>query len=288
MVGAPVGAYIHCMKRLPLVTLALAASLALAGCSAGQSSSTDSAPRSASVGGAVEAAKPAPDRSVVTTGTVSLTVERPARAADRAAFIVDAAGGRVDARTEKAPADGDHGAATLTLRIPSAALDETLRRIRTLGTVVDVSLSAADVTADAQDLDARIAALRASTDRLTALLARAATTADLVAIESELTTRQSDLESLETKARSLADQVSLATVTLDLQSVATAPKPAPATFASGLATGWAALVGFLGALLVALGVALPWLALLALIAVAALGVVRRVRRRRSARPVSAP
>jgi hypothetical protein len=205
------------MKRSVLVIGAVAVALALGGCSAGgaQSSSSGSvasAPDSAVGGKTVDAAKPGADRSVVTAGTITLTVDRPSTAADRAAAIADAAGGRVDARDEKAPAD-------------------------------------------------------------------------LVAIESELTTRQSDLESLETQQRSLADQVDLATITLRLGSVATAPKQAPATFASGFVAGWDALVGFLGVLVVVLGVALPWLAFAAVIALATLWVVRSIRRRRG---VSAP
>ena len=280
------------MKRSLLAIGALAVALALGGCSANVAQSSSgapdprvSAPDSAVGGKTVDAAKPGPDRSVVTTGTISLTVARPSTAADRAASIADAARGRVDARDEKAPADGDRGSATLTLRIPSSKLDRAVRELRGLGTVTDVSISAKDVTADAKDLDARITALRASTDRLTALLSKAATTTDLVAIESELTTRQSDLESLETQQRSLADRVDLATITLRLGSVAAAPKRAPATFASGLVAGWDALVGFLGALLVVLGVALPWLVLAAAITFATLWIVRTVRRRRA---VSAP
>jgi hypothetical protein len=282
------------MRRILVPTVLLLAALGLAGCSGPSPSSTDSggvrssagAPSSVqgkpsagdASGGTAEAST---GRQVITNGDVSITVDQPVAAADRAVRLVETAGGRVDGRVEHAPVDGDGGSAQLTLRIPSARLTTVLGQLGTLGTVESLSITKQDVTSASQDLDARITALQASVDRLIQLLSKATTTADLITIESALSDRQSNLESLQSEKRYLVDQVDLATVTLALGSPATAPARVPDTFLGGLAAGWNALVGFFAGAVVVVGVLLPWLALLAVIAGAVLLAVRLIRRRRS-------
>jgi Ca-activated chloride channel family protein len=57
--------------------------------------------------------------------------------------------------------------AELTLRIPSAKLDDFLAGAKGVGTVTSLSLSHDDVTAQRVDQDARIQALQTSVTRLT-------------------------------------------------------------------------------------------------------------------------
>ncbi|MET4782388.1 DUF4349 domain-containing protein [Glaciihabitans sp. UYNi722] len=290
------------MRRLLVPTALALCALALAGCtsSAGSSSSSGGSSAVAPAGpskvdtaeGAASTAQNADSRQVITTGSVTITVDRPAAAADEAVTIVENAGGRVDGRTEKAPVDGDRGSAQLTVRIPSAKLTTTLDALKKVGTVEDLSISKQDVTAHAKDLAARITALHASVDRLVDLMSKAATTADLITIESALSDRQANLESLESEKRSIDDQVDLSTITLTLGSTATAPAHLPDTFLSGLLTGWNSFVAFFSGLIVVLGVLLPWLALLGVIAIVLLLVLRRNRRKSAeltaAGPTAAP
>jgi Domain of unknown function (DUF4349) len=292
------------MRRL-LITSALAlCALSLVGCTASGTSDAQlssvtpnseigkQAPDAAgapaardSAGGAVTIAS---EREVITTGSLSVTVEHPAEAADDAARIVEQAGGRVDARSEN-PRPGplmegsdtktsETDRAQLTLRIPSAVLTATLIDLKKLGTVQDSSLTSQDVTAQSQDLDARVTALRTSVDRLVALMAKAESTADLIAIESALSERQANLEGLEAQKRVLDSQVQLATITLDLHSRADAPVKTPDTFLSGLAAGWDAFVGFFAGVVVVLGVLVPWIILAAAIAAGALAILRLRRK----------
>ncbi|TFD95256.1 DUF4349 domain-containing protein [Cryobacterium lactosi] len=255
--------------------LALAA-LLLAGCTAsGSNSATDSGVRSESMdAGSVPGEMTAPgeaaagdaaiaDRSVITTGSVSLTVADPIRSAEDAATIVEEAGGRVDSRTETPETDNQSASANLSLRIPVGDLDRTLDALRALGTVNYVSLNASDVTQQSQDLDARITALTTSVDRLLALMAQATTTTDLIAIEGELSTRQAELEGLKSQRDYLTDQVEYSTIALDLYSTGTVAPGAPDNFWTGIVAGWTTLVTALGALLVGIGFALPWLAIVA-------------------------
>jgi len=250
--------------------------LLLAGCTPLQSQSgSDSGARSESMdAGTVPGEMTAPgeavagdaataDRSVITTGSVSLTVADPIRSAEDAATIVEEAGGRVDSRTETPETENQSASANLSLRIPVGDLDRTLDALRALGTVNYVSLNASDVTQQSQDLDARITALTTSVDRLLALMAQASNTTDLIAIEGELSTRQAELEGLKSQRDYLTDQVEYSTITLDLYSTGTVAPGAPDNFWTGIVAGWTTLVTALGALLVGVGFALPWLAILA-------------------------
>ncbi len=282
----------HTRSARVLIPVLIALSLGLVGCSAAGTSSSSlsdgSAPApaigttdSSKSGGSTtdNTVTDAAARQVVQTGYATVVVTKPLDAATQAIAITDAAGGRVDGRTENAPTNGDSGSATLTLRIPSAALDATLEKLKGLGRVQEVSLSAADVTMQSQDLNARITALSASIDRLLALLSTATDTNALITLEGAISDRQGQLESLQAEQRYLADQVSMATLTLNLISDAQATPTTPGTFLSGLAVGWQAFLNFFTGLLVVLGVLLPWLVLAAVITAVTLGAVRLARRR---------
>lgn len=288
----------HTRTMRVLIPTLIVLSLGLVGCSAAGSSSAGSgtiaqAPSIGTGGGAPTTtdtsksgatasdgtAADAAARQVVQTGYATVVATNPLDAATQAIAITDAAGGRVDGRTENAPINGDSGSATLTLRIPSAALDATLEKLKALGRVQEVSLSASDVTMQSQDLNARATALSASIDRLLTLLSTATDTNTLITLEGAISDRQGQLESLQAEQRFLADQVSMATVTLNLISDSQAAPTHPGTFLTGLSVGWQALVNFFTGLLVVLGVLLPWLLLGAAITGVTLGAVRLAKRR---------
>lgn len=281
-------------------TVLLAAALALTGCSAASSGAGDNAApeaapgvvegsaggdsgefQSDSDGGAVDPS--AVDRQVVITGNVTITAEDPLTASKEAVRIVEAAGGRIDGRTEYAPGDNDKGSAQLTLRIPADKLTSVLENLEELGRADEVSLSTSDVTVQTQDLDARINSLRASIERLNGLISQATSIDDLITLEGEISNRQAELESLEAQQRYLSDQVAMSTISLYLRSDAEAPPTDPDTFWDGLGAGWTAFVGFWAGLLVVLGVLLPWLITLGLIALIIILIVRARRRREAAR-----
>jgi len=290
------------MRRIPAASLAavavLAVSLGLAGCTASGRDSAGSRaepgielPAQGESGSAPDAGGSTQDadgaavdlgaREVVRVGTMTLTVEDPRESVADAIRIVDAAGGRVDDRSETIGDDAGTSTAALTLRIPAARFDAALDDLAGLGELQDLSTSATDVTGQAADLDARIDALAASVDRLTALIAGSADTEDLIALEQAISSRQGELDSLRAQRTLLDDQVSMSSLDLALVSTAVAPEPEPGTFVDGLVTGWNALTAFLGGLLVVTGVLVPWLVPIAVIAGAVVLVVRRRRRRAS-------
>jgi hypothetical protein len=282
-------------RLVPAAAAAALLALLLAGCTAGAGQSD--AP-------AMEPGQPAPqvegedaaggtaddaeldDRSMITTGWVSITVDDPVEAAQQAVDLTDARGGRVDSRTETPGTDAQPPSASLTLRIPSDDLDPFLAELRELGTVTSVSMNGSDVTQQRKDLDGRIDALTASVDRLQQLLSEATTIADLIAIESELTTRQAELDSLTQQRDALVDQVDYSTINVDLVTEAVAPDPQPDDFCSGLAAGWNALIGFATWLGIAVGVLLPWALAALIVGAIVLVIVLVATRSRRPKPTS--
>ncbi len=278
--------------RRALVALLSALTVAaLAGCtSAGSATSAGGSVSGVASGGVASRGAPsqgksasAPDRSVVTTGTLDLVATDPVRTADAIATIVAGSGGRVQARDEHPtrPASAD-----LTVRIPSAAFDSTLAAIEHRASVRTVTVHSSDVTAQVTDYGVRIATLRTSIARLQTLLAKATDTTALVEIESSLTTRETDLEQLLAQQKDLTDQVSYATLAITLEAPAIVRPGPPSTFLSGLLAGIAALVLTGAAIAVLLGVLLPWVVALGALALVGWWVARLVRRR--ARASAAP
>jgi len=288
------------MKRTAIASIVLLAGLGLSGCSAMTSTETMSLPAEVqpqdggvAADGSIQsyADTTQADREQIITGYLTVTVDQPSDAAKDAIRIVEGANGRVDGRQEYAPANGDKGSSTLTLRIPAESLDATIEKLGLLGTVIEISTTADDVTSQVKDVDARVKSLQASVDRLTALLSTATDVDSLVSIEGELTQRQGDLESMLAQQRSLGDQVSLATITLSLISEEDAPPPpAPATFLTGLEAGWNAFVGFISGAVVVIGVLIPWLVFFGIVAAVVVVIVRWRKRRepRGEAPTIAP
>jgi uncharacterized protein YceK len=280
----------HISRTTAALAAVLAAGIVLSGCSAGAdySGASDGGSTAERAPLAVDAADTASDgeqnaaaadQALVITGTVTITADDPIAASEKATAIARAAGGRVDARTEYAPRDGDAGSATLTLRVPADAVEDVRDQLKELGTVEETDFSSVDVGTQQRDLDTRISTLRASIARYTSWLADADTTADLIQLEQAIAERQNELESLEAQQRALDDKVAMSTITLQLRSVALAPPPdGPDNFWEGLVVGWNGFVAFWGGVAVALGVGLPWLVVLGVVLTVVVLLVRRAGR----------
>ena len=198
--------------------------------------------------------------------------------ADRAITLVLAAGGESagDSRVK----DGTLTQADVILKVPPAKYSETLNQLAKLGTELQRSAKAEDVTDEVVDVDSRVSSQTASVERIRRLLASAKNLGDVVTIEAELAKRQADLESLKARQRTLESQTADATITLHVKAPgAAAAKPKKednAGFLAGLSAGWTAFTVTVTALVTVFGALLPFLILAMLV----LAIVRLVLRRR--------
>ncbi len=216
----------------------------------------------------------APERQVITTGSVSVTVNDPRDSAQKISTYVDSINGRVDSRSESQDDGAEY--ATLEIRVPSAKVTSTVAKLKTYGSVTNVTLQNSDVTTQAQDLDARIGALRVSIKRLEKIMAEATSSGELIKAETALTQRQEQLESMTAQRTSIADQVQLSSLSIELSEKAKADNVSAGGFKGGVIDGWNALVNTLNTIVEVLGVILPWAA----IAVVLYGAYRLIARRR--------
>ncbi|MFB7493607.1 DUF4349 domain-containing protein [Streptomyces sp. NPDC056161] len=312
----------HSVRPLPaLLGMLLAATLALTGCGASDTASSsadkavtggsaDKAAAAGSVaerdaaggGGSGEAGKsdaagrtdaagvteaPRPGvGNVIRTAALTVRVKSVPKALDQARSAVEDAGGYVGQESTSRD-DRGHESTRVVLRVPTDAYDEVLARLQGSGELIRRTARAEDVTDQVVDVTSRIASQRASVSRIRDLMDRADKLSDVVTLEGELSSREADLEALLAQQASLKDRTSLATVTLTLSE---APAEEDGTddgpgFRDAVSGGWHVFVTVLRWIALALGAALPFVAVAALLV---LGWLRAVRPRLSRRAAPAP
>lgn len=220
---------------------------------------------------------------IVTTGSVRMTVDDPIAAADQFVSATTKAGGRVESRNDQS--GSGKPSVDMTLRIPSDKVDTVLADIDKLGVVEAKTINYDDVTSQRVDLDARIKALQTSVNRLLDLMSKATNTTDLLAAESSLTERQAELDSLQAQRSALGDQISYATITVDLASE---PSVTRGGFLGAVQQGWRALVAVASGLVQLVGFLLPFSPLLLIVGGGLFWAVRRSQRRPVPAATAAP
>ena len=213
----------------------------------------------------------AQDRAVIQTGSVSLRSDDVAKARFELDKLLAKHDGLVDNERTVTDKEGEVRMSQLVVRVPSADFDETMNGISQLGTLVESTRKAKDVTTQVIDTDVRIRAQEESLSRVETLLARANSIRDIMAIEAQLTRRQADLDALKETRAFLSDQTEMSTVTVFIERTDVSPEPAGPTkhhnaFVAGLISGWDAFTDIGAGLAKAGGAVLPFAALLALLA----------------------
>lgn len=223
------------------------------------------------------------DRQVIITGDLYATAADPFKATDDVLNLVTKAGGFAEDRNQSGKVDDGSASAYLKVRIPADKASGTIENIEAAVEVYELSTYKEDVTAQVADVEARIAALETSVERLTTLMAEATSSEALFEAEEALTRRQAELDGLRGVQRSLADQVSLATlnINIDSQEIQTS---APEGFMGGLTSGWNGLVATFLAALTVIGAILPWLIVLVPLGALIVWLVRRPKRRANTAP----
>jgi anti-sigma factor RsiW len=102
---------------------------------------------------------------------------------------------------------------TATLRVPADQLDATMAEVKALGRVESESQGGQDVTSQYVDLQARLGNSRNTEERLTDLLRnRTGKLSDVLEVEQELSRVRGEIEEMEAERKTMANQVSYATL----------------------------------------------------------------------------
>ncbi|WP_327681612.1 DUF4349 domain-containing protein [Kitasatospora sp. NBC_00458] len=269
-------------------------------------------------GGEAGAGKPAAvpvvdTRQIAYSAQLSVRVAKTDTALARARELATGAGGYVASETVsgygaqpggggggKRPVDMDPPGpqnGQLTVKVPSAAFQQTLDQLAGLGEVLSRRSQADDLTQQVADVGSRVQTQQASVDRVRALMAQAKTLGEITSLEGELSRREADLESLQKQLKELSAKTSLSTITLDVRQKADTPAPDEPdadddedgfwdSVGSALGGGWGVLAAIVRGIAVAIAAAVPFLLVAGPVALV-LWVLRR-RRAVAARAAQAP
>lgn len=173
----------------------------------------------------VESSVPAVGPQVVQTASVSLSVGRDdfEPTIDRARSIALGLGGFVVSSSASQEGETRLVRGTLVVRVPESAYAEAMSRLANLGTVEGREETGQDVSQELVDLGARARHLEAVERQLLELLNRAHTVSAALAVQSQLNQVQLDLEQTRGRLLYLRDQVTYATISLDVRERQIAP-----------------------------------------------------------------
>ena len=217
---------------------------------------------------------------IVRTGTLELEVTDLAAALVKAHDAIVGLGGYVGQSTETN--DADRSSATVSYRIPADRWDDARNEVRALAAkVVSERTDAVEVTGQLVDLAARIDNLRASEKALQGILERATKVQDILDVESRLSDVRGQIEQLDAQRSHLAEQTTLATLTVIYRLPIVAVQEAQKDWSVGneVDHAVAALLGVLQAIAAgAIWFAIVWLPLLAFLAFGGAAAVVLARR----------
>lgn len=212
---------------------------------------------------------------VIRTGEISLVIPRDTFDATfgDAVDIAEENGGFV------ADSSSRERAGSLTLRVPAASFDETLRALRDLGDVQVESIRGKDVTAEYVDLGARLRIAKARRSVLLDLMDTATSIEQTLRVQNALDDTQLRIEEIQGQLRLLDDRTSLATIQLDLREQGVERNTEPQSIPTAFERAIDGFFGTIGVIVIGLGYLLP------LIVIGLIGwlIATRVRRRREAR-----
>ena len=149
---------------------------------------------------------------IARTAELALETREFEKARVSAEEILKRHGGYVGQLTVNAP-EGSGRTLTATFRVPTAQLDAAMTDLKKLGRVENESQAGEEVTQQYVDLEARLANARHTEQRLSDLLRnRTGKLSDVLAFEKEIDRVRGEIESMEAQRKSLAKQVSYATL----------------------------------------------------------------------------
>ena len=185
----------------------------------GAGEDNDKSPESLSV---ALAASGQPDtldtRKIIRNGSLDLLVNDVSQSVDRIGLLATAVGGFVEKSTQTN--SGGH-AASVTLRIPAARLDQVITQIRNLATTVDrESVEVRDVTREYIDLDARLRNAQAEEAQYLQILKRATTIKDTLDVTEKLSDARGRIEQMQGEMKFLTSQIDLSTLEISLHAEA--------------------------------------------------------------------
>jgi len=204
---------------------------------------------------------------------------------DRIQQLTAEMGGRVEyVSTSGDRENGELRYGSLTLRVPSARLDEFLSGAQMVGRLTALQQDAQDVSDNYYDVQARLQTQQTKMARLQELLVAAQDVSDLIQIENSIADTQYMLDSYMAQLQNYDSRVEYSTVRVTMREIEVL-EAEEASFgeriSAGLHRSLGAAIDFLRDAVIFLVAALPWLAAAAVLVLCGVWIVR-IRRRKKA------
>jgi Domain of unknown function (DUF4349) len=155
---------------------------------------------------------------LVKTAELSLRLESIDKAMVQLRQIVRSKQGDIyDFQDDRLPENGRNHQATLMLKVPSTALENTLAEIAKLGRVESQGIKSEDVSQQLVDTDARLKNLRQQEDLTRKIMDRSGSVKDILAVSKELAAIRDQIERLDATVKNLRQQVAYSTINLRIE-----------------------------------------------------------------------
>lgn len=154
------------------------------------------------------------ERMVIYTADFSLEVESIKQSLDRIGGLVRTLEGFV----ESVNTSDSYGGARVVLRVPVKNFEKALPEIEKLGSVLDRSVTASDVTMEFNDITLRIDTAKRVRERMYELLKRVTKVEDRVKILREIERLTEQIDVMTTRMNYLAGRARFSTITLSLKA----------------------------------------------------------------------
>lgn len=213
-------------------------------------------------------------RKIIQTANLQIEVKDLKNSNDKILILVDKFKGFV-ASSNNWVDPNNQQFSSFTLRIPVNGFYPALSQLEKMGLVKQRTMGGQDVTEEYIDVDSRLKNLKLQEERYREILAKASKVQDVLDVERELERVRAEIESLQNRMNYLNNQVSLATIDVQLS------EPQPITSSNvgifkALRQSLRAMVDSFYSIIVHLGTFLPYLILLVVIFV----VYRQFRRKK--------
>jgi hypothetical protein len=194
--------------------------------------------------------------SIIKTAQIKLEVGRR----ELLEAIGDATGiaGRYGGFVLTSSVDSDRSSSgTLVLRVPADRFETALGDLEELGKVESKGVSGEDVGQQFVDLEARLQSWETQEDVLLRLMGRARTIGQTIRVQSELQQVQLEIERIRGRLRYLDDQTALSTITASFVASGVPPNSGPTMLEVAWERAVGLALGFVAALITALGLIVP-------------------------------
>jgi vacuolar-type H+-ATPase subunit I/STV1 len=229
------------IKKPSLLLTSLLGGLILASCSAGLNNQTFSnsaklaAPAiapdlsSSDAQNNLQQTKATPTQQrpqLIKKASISIIVNSVDKTIDAVSKLVERQQGDLIGLNEQQPqTNNKRHTATMRLRIPQNALEATLDELGKLGTVENRNITAEDVGQQLVDFQARLSNLRKTEANLQKIMDKSASVKDILSVSKELSTVRESIEQIDAQLKSLQNQVSYSSITLNLKAAVAGNAP---------------------------------------------------------------